>query len=82
MVNVLGGVGVLVAFVILIALGGLLANEFTNAAALPDGNAFNVSSTTTTYYPTVITIAFVSILAMIGLPILFYMMQAFGGNRQ
>ena len=83
---VLSGIGVLVAAVILIAIGGLLANSFTNAAALPNGSAFNVSSTTTTYYPIAITIAFVAILAVIGLPvlgmILFYFGQQSGGKSR
>jgi hypothetical protein len=77
---VLQGVGVLVGLVCLVALGGLLANSFTNAAALPDGNAFNVSSTTSTYYPIVITISFVACLALIGLPVLAMMLAYFNAN--
>jgi hypothetical protein len=76
---VLQGIGVLVAAVILIAIGGLLANSFTNAAALPAGNAFNVSATTTTYYPITVTIAFVAILAVIGIPVIAMIMGYFGG---
>jgi hypothetical protein len=34
---VLQGVGVLVGLVCLVALGGLIANEFTKAGALPEG---------------------------------------------
>jgi len=79
---VLVGIGIVVAAVILIAIGGLLANSFTNAAALPNGNAFNVTSTTSTYYPTVVTIAFVAILAVVGLPVLGMIFAYFGGQGQ
>ena len=83
---VLQGVGVLVGLVCLVALGGLLANSFVNAAALPTGNAFNVSSTTATYFPIVITIAFVATLALIGIPVIAMMLAYFnttgnGGRR-
>lgn len=79
---VLQGVGVLVGLVCLVALGGLIANEFTKAGALPEGNAFNVSTTTATYFPTVVTIAFVACLALIGLPVLAMMLGFFGGNKR
>lgn len=75
---VLAGIGVLVAMVILLALGGLLANSFTTAAALPDGNAFNTSAITTTYYSQDVTIAYVAVLAIIGLPVLGMIMAYFG----
>jgi hypothetical protein len=82
---VLQGIGVLVAAIILIAIGGLLASSFTGAAALPEGSTFNVSSTIGQYYPIAITIAFVAILAVIGLPvlgmILFYFGQQTGKAR-
>lgn len=78
---VLTGIGILVAAVVLIAIGGLLANSFTNAAALPAGNAFNVSETVGTYYPTAITLAFVAIIALIGLPVLAWMMGMFGQKQ-
>ena len=80
--SVLAAVGVLVAFIILLALGGLLANSFTTAAALPAGNAFNVSTTTATYYPTTVTIGFVAVLALIGLPILGMILYYFGGKSR
>ncbi len=77
---VLQGVGVLIGLVCLVALGGLIANEFTDASALPAGNAFNVSTTTASYFPIVVTIAFVATLALIGIPILAFMLGAFGAT--
>lgn len=75
---VLYGAAVLIAVVILIALGGLLANAFTTAAALPEGNAFNVSTTTSTNYAQDVNILYVAVLALIGLPVLGMLLAYFG----
>jgi hypothetical protein len=75
---VLYGAAVLIAVVILIALGGLLANAFTQASALPVGNAFNVSSTTSTNYAQDVNILYVAVLALIGLPVLGMLLAYFG----
>jgi hypothetical protein len=77
---VLQGIGVLIALICLVALGGLLASEFTTAAALPAGNAFNVSTTTATYFPIVVTIAFIACLALIGIPVVGMVLAYFGAS--
>lgn len=78
---ILTGIGVLIVAVILIAMGGLLANTFTNAAALPTGNAFNVSTVVASNYSTAVTISFAAVLILIAVPALFMLFAIFGGRR-
>lgn len=68
--NILGLVGVLVGLAVLVALGALVANQITTASALPVGNAFNVTSQTTTYWPLVTQMAYIAVFAAIGMVVL------------
>lgn len=77
---VLQGAGMLIGLVCLLALGGLLAQSFTSAANLSATSPYNVSTTTATYYPMTVVIAFVACLALIGMPVLAMLLGYFGGS--
>jgi hypothetical protein len=68
--NILGLVGVLIGLAVLIALGGLVASQITGASALPEGDAFNVSTQTTEYFGLTTEMAYIAVFAAIGMVVL------------
>jgi hypothetical protein len=68
--NILGLVGVLIGLAVLVALGGLVASQITGASALPEGDAFNVSTQTTEYFGLTTEMAYIAVFAAIGMVVL------------